>query len=141
MLVRDRAGILPLFYAVDGDRLVYCAMRPRPPYRDLRWSVYAIDLATGEERELTPWLDGHASSPRLAPDGTITIGLQFDPEYYADPVRLASLGMDATYAAVTAVAMVVLMVLIARWVFPHAPGMRAPIPPRPTFSSAAETSD
>jgi dipeptidyl aminopeptidase/acylaminoacyl peptidase len=83
--------------AVSADHLVYCALRPEPPYRDLRWSVYAIDLSTGEERELTPWLDGHASSPRFAPDGTVTIGLQFEPEYYADPVRLASLGLDGDH--------------------------------------------
>lgn len=83
--------------AVSDDRLVYCALRPAPPYRDLRWSVYSIDLSTGDEHELTPWLDGHASRPRFAPDGTLTVGLQFDPEYYADPVRLASLRLDGSH--------------------------------------------
>ncbi len=83
--------------AVSEDRVVYCALRPEPPYRDLRWSVYAIDLESGEERELTPWLDGHASSPRFAPDGTITVGLQFEPEYYAAPVHLASLDLDGDH--------------------------------------------
>jgi uncharacterized membrane protein YhhN len=42
-------------------------------------------------------------------------------------VAFASLSMDPTYAAATAVAMVILMASIARWVFPHAPGMRVPI--------------
>jgi uncharacterized membrane protein YhhN len=42
-------------------------------------------------------------------------------------IAFASLGMDATYAWVTAVAMTAVMVLIARWVFPHAPEMRGPI--------------
>lgn len=83
--------------AVSEDHLVYCALRPEPPYRDLRWSVYAIDLESGRERELTPWLDGHASRPRFAPDGTVTIGVQFDPEYYADPVRLVSLSLDGDH--------------------------------------------
>ena len=83
--------------AVSETHLVYCALRPEPPFRDLRWSVYAIDLESGEEREVTPWLDGHASSPRFAPDGTITIGLQSEPEYYASPVRLASLTLDGDH--------------------------------------------
>ena len=42
-------------------------------------------------------------------------------------VAFASLGMNPVWAAVTAVAMLVLMVAIARWVFPHAPDMRIPI--------------
>ena len=83
--------------AVSETHLVYCALRPEPPFRDLRWSVYAIDLESGEEREVTPWLDGQASSPRFAPDGTITIGLQSEPEYYASPVRLASLTLDGDH--------------------------------------------
>ncbi len=80
--------------AVSGDRLVYCALRPTPPYRDLRWSAFSIDLESGTEHELTPWLDGHASRPRFGPDGALMVGLQFTPDYYADPVRLASIDSD-----------------------------------------------
>lgn len=83
--------------AVSDTRVVYCALRPDPPYRDLRWSLYSIDLETGEEEELTPWLDGHASRPRFAPDGSVVVGIQFTPDYYADPVRLARLGAGGSH--------------------------------------------
>lgn len=42
-------------------------------------------------------------------------------------VAFASLGLDASAAAATAVAMVVVLFFVGRWVFPHAPEMRAPI--------------
>jgi dipeptidyl aminopeptidase/acylaminoacyl peptidase len=84
--------------AVSATRLVYCALRPDAPYRDLRWSTYSIDLGSGEESELTPWLDGHASRPRFDPDGALTVGLQFTPDYYADPVRLATVDSDGGHA-------------------------------------------
>jgi len=42
-------------------------------------------------------------------------------------IAFASLGTSTTYAVVTAALMVVLMVVIARWVFPHATDMRLPI--------------
>ena len=83
--------------AVSESHVVYCALRPEPPYRDLRWSLYAIDLVSGTETELTPWLDGHASGPRFAADGTITVGLQFEPEYYAAPVHLTSVTLDGDH--------------------------------------------
>lgn len=42
-------------------------------------------------------------------------------------VAFASLGMDGTSAAVTALVMAVVLILVGRWVFPHAPEMRGPI--------------
>jgi uncharacterized membrane protein YhhN len=42
-------------------------------------------------------------------------------------VAFASLGLDASAAAATALAMVVVLFFVGRWVFPHAPEMRAPI--------------
>jgi uncharacterized membrane protein YhhN len=42
-------------------------------------------------------------------------------------VAFASLGVDPTAAAVTALVMAVVMFFVGRWVFPHAPKMRAPI--------------
>ena len=83
--------------AVAGDRLVYCAMRPEAPYREPRWSLYSIDLTTGGEHELTPWLDGHASMPRFGPRGELLVGLQFIPDYYADPVRIARIDADGSH--------------------------------------------
>jgi len=42
-------------------------------------------------------------------------------------IAFAGLPIDMTFAVVSAAALAVLMVLIARWVFPHAPDMRVPI--------------
>lgn len=42
-------------------------------------------------------------------------------------VAFASLGVDTVWALITTVVMTVIMVLIARWVFPHATEMRGPI--------------
>lgn len=42
-------------------------------------------------------------------------------------VAFASLGMDVTAAATTAVVMAVVLFFVGRWVFPHAPKMRGPI--------------
>lgn len=42
-------------------------------------------------------------------------------------VAFASLGVDGTAAAATAIVMVVVLFLVGRWVFPHAPNMRGPI--------------
>lgn len=80
--------------AVSETELVYCALSPEPPFRELRWSTYSIDLATGIETELTPDHAGHTSRPRFDQAGDLVVGVQSIPDYYADPVVLTYVGPD-----------------------------------------------
>lgn len=73
----------------DGSEVSACFEVSQPPHRDLRWSLFAIDVETGSERELTPEATGHITSPRYSPDGRWLLwGETTDPHFYADRIRL-----------------------------------------------------
>lgn len=78
----------------DGTTVVYCADRSDAPHRHLRWGLFSIDLATGEERLLTPDLEGHVTRPRYGPDGRLVVGIQAEPDYYASPVVLTEIDRE-----------------------------------------------
>lgn len=74
----------------DGRFVAFSADASDPPHRQLRHSIFELDLTTGEERELTPTAPSHASRPRYSPDGReILFGQQIQPGFYGDRVRLA----------------------------------------------------
>ncbi len=73
----------------DGSEIAFAADRSEPPHRDLRWTLYLVSVATGEVRDATPDLTGHARAPRYTPDGTALVyGMQREPDFYADRVRI-----------------------------------------------------
>ncbi|HVR32123.1 MAG TPA: S9 family peptidase [Acidimicrobiia bacterium] len=76
----------------DGTEVAACFDTSTAPHRDLRWSLFEIDVAAGEDRDLTPDATGHASAPRYTPDGeSLIFGQTTDPHFYADRVRLVRL--------------------------------------------------
>ncbi|MDY7106831.1 MAG: S9 family peptidase [Actinomycetota bacterium] len=88
----------------DGSTVAWCANRSGPPHTQVRWSLFVTDVATGDERCLTPDHEGHASHPRFRPDGTgLVYGKTYDPRFYADRVRLVAhelaTGEERTLAA------------------------------------------
>lgn len=74
----------------DGRSLAFSADASGPPHRQLRHSIFELDLETGTETELTSEAPSHASRPRYSPDGSeILYGQQMEPGFYGDRVRLA----------------------------------------------------
>jgi dipeptidyl aminopeptidase/acylaminoacyl peptidase len=75
----------------DGRQVAFHALAADPPYQDLRFAVYTLDLGGGEPRSVDP--DGPPAQrrPRYSPDGSALLyGVQYDwPDFYADRVRLA----------------------------------------------------
>ena len=78
----------------DGSSILFVADRSEPPHRDLRWSLFAIDVASRTTVDLTPDIPGHASTPRFSDSGDLIFGQQLIPDYYADPVRLTKFDLD-----------------------------------------------
>jgi dipeptidyl aminopeptidase/acylaminoacyl peptidase len=73
----------------DGREVAVCFDVSTPPHRDLRWSLFAIDVDSRDERHLTPDGTGHASGPRYSADGRFLIyGETIDRHFYSDRVRL-----------------------------------------------------
>jgi len=74
----------------DGRQVAFHALAADPPYADLRFCVYTLDLAGGEPQPIDP--DGPPAQrrPRYSPDGSALVyGVQFDwPGFYADRTRL-----------------------------------------------------
>jgi dipeptidyl aminopeptidase/acylaminoacyl peptidase len=80
--------------APDGGEIAFSADSSRPPHMKLRWAVFLVPTSgAGPVRCLTPPDSpeqvAHASRPRYSADGTsIVYGVQRDPYFYADRVRL-----------------------------------------------------
>jgi len=80
--------------APDGSEIVFVANSSKPPHHLLRWAVFTVPASgNGPARCLTPpgtpadSADAHR--PRYTPDGrAIVYGLQRDPYFYADRIRL-----------------------------------------------------
>ena len=78
----------------DGTEIVFAANASLPPHHLLRWAVYTVP-ASGKGQpqcltpEGTPPQSADAWRPRYSPDGkSICYGLQRDPYFYADKIRL-----------------------------------------------------
>ncbi|HSJ27575.1 MAG TPA: S9 family peptidase [Acidimicrobiia bacterium] len=77
--------------APDGSEVAVCLDVSTPPHRDLRWSLFTVDVATATVSEVTPAATGHVSAPRYTPDGAALVyGETVDRHFYADRVRLMS---------------------------------------------------
>ncbi|MFP5331696.1 MAG: S9 family peptidase [Acidimicrobiia bacterium] len=75
--------------APDSSQIAACFDTSAAPHRELRWSLFTIDVDTAIERELTPEVTGHVSAPRYTPDGRHLVwGETIDPHFYADRNRL-----------------------------------------------------
>ncbi len=80
--------------APDGSEIAFVANASDPPHHLLRWALHTVPTdGSGDIRCLTPReampdvADAHR--PRYSPDGkTIVYGIQRDPYFYADRVRL-----------------------------------------------------
>ena len=63
-----------------------------PPHRLVRWALFTVPTAGGEPTCLTPDNPADDLRPRYSPDGAaIVYGMQHDPYFYADRVRLDAL--------------------------------------------------
>ena len=80
--------------APDGQEIAFVANSSEPPHDLLRWALYTVPTdGRGAVRCLTPAgaSPGAADAyrPRYSPDGSsILYGIQVDPYFYADKVRL-----------------------------------------------------
>jgi dipeptidyl aminopeptidase/acylaminoacyl peptidase len=73
----------------DGSEVAACFDVSTSPHRELRWSLFGIDVITRREQEFTPDVSGHVSAPRYSDDGRYLLyGRTIDPHFYADRVRL-----------------------------------------------------
>ncbi len=73
----------------DGAEVAFSACASDPPYTKVRWAIYTAPVAGGEPLCLTPDHTADDLRPRYSPDGTsIVYGMQVDPFFYADRVRL-----------------------------------------------------
>jgi dipeptidyl aminopeptidase/acylaminoacyl peptidase len=80
--------------APDGSEIAFAANSSRPPHYLLRWALSTVPTSgAGPVRcltpEGTPENSADAHRPRYSPDGkSILYGLQRDPFFYADRIRL-----------------------------------------------------
>ena len=77
----------------DGKQVAFHALATGPPYDDLRFAVYTLDLDGGEPCPVDPGGPPSQRRPRYSPDGAALVyGVQHDwPGFYADRTRLVRL--------------------------------------------------
>jgi dipeptidyl aminopeptidase/acylaminoacyl peptidase len=82
--------------APDGREVAFAACRTEPPYDRFLWGVFTVRLTAGfspagPARCLTPNHPADAVRPVYSPDGRwIIYGMQREPDFYADRVRLVA---------------------------------------------------
>ncbi len=75
--------------APDGQEIAFVANVSALPHKHLRWGLFTTPAAGGPATLLTPDHTGDDLRPRYSPDGAaIVYGMQVDPFFYADRVRL-----------------------------------------------------
>ena len=80
--------------APDGSEIAFVANSSNPPHDLLRWALFTVPTSgSGPVRCLTPVgvpeNSSDAHRPRYSPDGrSILYGMQRDPFFYADKIRL-----------------------------------------------------
>ncbi|HYR52739.1 MAG TPA: S9 family peptidase [Candidatus Dormibacteraeota bacterium] len=78
----------------DGAEIAFAANSSRPPHHLLRWAIFTVPTSgkgpvTCLTPEGTPPKSADFWRPRYSPDGTsIFYGMQRDPYFYADKVRI-----------------------------------------------------
>jgi dipeptidyl aminopeptidase/acylaminoacyl peptidase len=73
----------------DGKEVAYCGQIAQKDGMLLRSAIFTVPVAGGEVTCLTPDHPSQDSLPRYSPDGkTIVYGMQHDPFFYADRVRM-----------------------------------------------------
>jgi dipeptidyl aminopeptidase/acylaminoacyl peptidase len=73
----------------DGKEIVFAGLRLEEPKGFLRSAIWAVPVAGGAMTCLTPDHPAHDLEPRYRPDGRgIVYGMQHDPMFYADRVRV-----------------------------------------------------
>ena len=76
--------------APGGEEIAYEANGTEPPWRELAFDVYLLDVATGRRRNLTGELDGWGGAPCYTPDGRyLLLTRTLRPNNSADFRRLA----------------------------------------------------
>jgi dipeptidyl aminopeptidase/acylaminoacyl peptidase len=75
--------------APDGREIAFVADVSEPPHRFVRSGLFTVPVAGGAATLLTADHTGDDLRPRYSPDGAaIAYGMQVDPFFYADRVRL-----------------------------------------------------
>ena len=78
----------------DGRSVAVSADVGVAPHERFQFAVHLIDLAGGEPRLVSPDPPAQQFRPRFSPDGaSLLYGIQLEPDYYADKVRLALLDL------------------------------------------------
>ena len=73
----------------DGSQVAFAADVSEPPHERPQMAVFLAPLDGSGEHRLTDDLPAHQSRPRFSPDGRqLLYGIQRDPDFYADRVRL-----------------------------------------------------
>jgi dipeptidyl aminopeptidase/acylaminoacyl peptidase len=73
----------------DGREIAFVADTSQPPHQHIRWGLFTIPTTGGPATLHTPDHTGDDLRPRYSPDGAaIVYGMQVDPFFYADRVRL-----------------------------------------------------
>lgn len=73
----------------DSRFVAFSADASLPPHRQLRHSIFEIEIESGTETELTPEAPAHATRPRYSPGGdALLYGQQLLAGFYGDRVRL-----------------------------------------------------
>jgi len=81
----------------DGRQVAFHALAVDPPYGDLRFGVYTLDLNGGASALVDPEGPPSQRRPRYSPDGAALLyGVQYDwPDFYADRIRLVRLDLGS----------------------------------------------
>lgn len=83
--------------APDGGEIAFSANASRPPHHQLKWEIFTLPLTrdgsgavtAGPVRSITGGNSANDLKPRYSPDGRwLLYGMQVDPFFYADKVRL-----------------------------------------------------
>jgi dipeptidyl aminopeptidase/acylaminoacyl peptidase len=73
----------------DGEEIAFAANSSQPPHSFVRWAIYTVPTRGGEVRCLTPDHPADDHRPRYSADGaSLVYGMQVEPFFYADRVRL-----------------------------------------------------
>ena len=80
----------------EGSRVAFVADSSLPPHRQVKRSLFMIDMQSGEETDLTPGWAAHTRRPRFSLDGRmLAFGYQVMIDFYGDRVRLARLDLES----------------------------------------------
>lgn len=89
----EMEAMRPWDVSPDGAEIALSAAYVEKPREWLRDAVFLIPFAGGAMKDVTSHLRQDAFGPRYTPDGrSLLYGWKQDPTFYADRVRLASIG-------------------------------------------------